>query len=253
MVFLFFFLGYYIRWKDFIDWGVLMTCSCEGNGRRKSCIEMVPIFSTLTYDEMMEVARITVARSYKKGELIYMAGDKGERLFVIHKGQVKISRLTPAGKEQVIRILGPGEFMGELSLFVQKPQTDNAEALEDTTICVIDGEKLKNLMGKYPSIAFKVLEELSSRLDKAEKLIQHLGSHDVETRIVETLLELADDKGEVLLNISKKDLASHMGMSQETLSRKLTYFQEMGWIKQIGHRRIIILDEEALKTQYNKG
>ncbi|GFN35506.1 Crp/Fnr family transcriptional regulator [Tepidimicrobium xylanilyticum] len=225
-----------------------MSCSCEKSGRRKSCIEMVPIFSTLTYDEMMEVAKITVPRSYKKGEMIYMAGDKGEKLFVIHKGQVKISRLSPAGKEQVIRILGPGEFMGELSLFVCKPQTDNAETLEDTSICVIDGEKLKGIMAKYPTIAFKVLEELSHRLDKAEKLIEYLGSHDVETRIVETLLELADDKGEVVLNMSKKDLASHMGMSQETLSRKLSYFQDMGWIKQIGHRRIIIVDEIGLRT-----
>ena len=124
---------------------------------------------------------------------------------------------------------------------------DNAEVLEDTTVCVIDGEKLKNLMVKYPTIAFKVLEELSSRLERAENLIEHLGVHNVETRIIEMLLDLANDEGEVVLKMSKKDLASHIGMSQETLSRKLSYFQDMGWIKLIGHRKIIILDEESLK------
>ena len=225
-----------------------MDFSCKTVGKNKTCIEIVPIFSTLTCEEMMEVAMITNSREYKKGEMIYMAGDKGEKLFVIHKGRVKITRFSDSGKEQVIRVLGQGDFMGELSLFVHEPLTDNAEALEDTTVCVIDGEKLKGLMVKYPTIAFKVLEEVSGRLGKAENLIEHLGIHDVESRIARTLLDLSNDKGEIILKISKGDLASHIGMSQETLSRKLSHFQEMGWIKLVGHRRIIILDKKGLKT-----
>ena len=102
-------------------------------------------------------------------------------------------------------------------------------------------------MVKYPTIALKVLEELSIRLGKAENLIENLGIHDVETRVAKTVLDLSDDNGEVVLNMSKGNLASHIGMSQETLSRKLSYFQEMGWIKLVGHRRIIILDEESLE------
>ncbi|NLW22917.1 MAG: Crp/Fnr family transcriptional regulator [Tissierellia bacterium] len=211
------------------------------------CIELVSIFNTLTYDEMMEIARITVSRKYAKGQMIYMAGDRGKSLFVIHKGKVKVSRISDSGKEQVIRVLGPGDFMGELSLFIHSPLVDNAEALEDTTVCIIDGEKLKNLMVKYPTIALKIVEELSSRLERAENLIEYLGIHDVETRIIETLLNMADEKGVVTLKVSKKDLASHIGMSQETLSRKLSYFQELGLIEQIGHRKIVILDEEGLR------
>lgn len=223
-----------------------MDCGCQKGKKDRTCIEMVPIFNALTYDEMMEVAMITNSREYEKGEMIYTAGDKGERLFVIHKGKVKITRFSDLGKEQVIRILGPGDFMGELSLFVPTPLTDNGEALENTTVCVIDGERLKGLMVKYPTIALKVLEELSTRLGKAENLIESLGIHDVETRIAKTILDLANDKGEVALRMSKGNLASHIGMSQETLSRKLSYFQDMGWIKLIGHRRIIVLDEESL-------
>ncbi len=224
-----------------------MDCSCNHNRSGKMCIELVSIFNTLTYDEMMEIARITVSRKYAKGQMIYMAGDRGKSLFVIHKGKVKVSRISDSGKEQVIRVLGPGDFMGELSLFIHSPLVDNAEALEDTTVCIIDGEKLKNLMVKYPTIALKIVEELSSRLERAENLIEYLGIHDVETRIIETLLNMADEKGVVTLKVSKKDLASHIGMSQETLSRKLSYFQELGLIEQIGHRKIVILDEEGLR------
>lgn len=223
-----------------------MDCNCfkrEG----KNCIEIVPIFSNLTYEEMMEVARITTEKTYEKGEMIYMAGDKGEKLYVIHTGKVKVTRFTESGKEQVIRVLGPGEFMGELSLFSPLPLTDNGETLSKTRVCMIDGEKLKELMKKYPTIAFKVMEELSSRLDKAEDLIENISLHGVEKRLASTLIRMANEKGEISLNMSKRDLASYIGMSQETLSRKLTAFQDMGIIKLIGHRRIILLDIDALE------
>lgn len=208
---------------------------------------MVPIFSTLNYDEMMEVASITISKTYKKGEMVYLAGEKKKKLYVIHKGKVKLTRISASGKEQILTILGPGDFMGELSLFNDEPITNNAQALEDTTVCIIDGDILKEIMAKYPTIAFKVLEELSTRLKRAENLIENLGVNDVETRIVQTLLDLADEDGKIKLDISKRDLASYMGMSQETLSRKLSYFQDKGLIKQIGHRRIEILDREGLK------
>lgn len=214
----------------------------------KTCIELVPIFSTLTFDEMMEVASITISRTYKKGEMVFSQGYRERKLYVIHKGRVKISRISSSGKEQVIRILGPGEFMGELSLFNDEPNANNAEVIEDATVCIIDGDKLKNLMAKYPSIAFKVLEELSLRLKRAENLIENLGVRDVEARIAEKLLELADDDGNITLTVKKGDLASHLGMSQETLSRKLSYFQDEGWIELEGHKKIKILDRKNLEN-----
>ena len=223
-----------------------MTCNCSKK-EGKTCIEIVPIFSNLTYDEMMEVAKITSERVYEKGQMIYMAGDKGEKLYVIHSGKVKITRITDSGKEQVIRVLGAGEFMGELSLFSSLPLTDNAEALAKTIVCVIDGDKLKKLMISYPTIALKVIEELSKRLEKSESLIENISLHGVEKRIAQALINMAEGSNEIVLKMSKRDLASHLGMSQETLSRKLTAFQDMGIIKLIGHRRIIILDMEALK------
>lgn len=223
-----------------------MDCSCSSRNE-KNCIEIVPIFSNLTYEEMMEVARITTDKTYKKGEMIYMSGDKGEKLYVIHSGKVKITRITSSGKEQVIRVLGPGEFMGELSIFSPAPLMDNGEALSETIVCMIDGIKLKDLMMKHSAIAFKVMEELSKRLEKAENLIENISLQGVEKRIADTLIEMSDEKGEVNLKMSKKDFASYIGMTQETLSRRLTIFQDMGYIEMIGHRKIVLLDLDALE------
>lgn len=222
-----------------------MKCNCmEREG--KNCVELVPIFSNLNREEMMEIAKITSDRVYEKGAMIYMAGDKGEKLYVIHRGKVKISRLSDTGKEHVIRVLGPGEFMGELTLFNQTSLTDNAEALEGTIVCIISGKEMRGLMLKYPDIAFKVLKELSQRLEKAENLIENISLHGVERRLADTLLNMSDSEGIITLKMSRKDLASHLGMSRETLSRKLTYFRDKGLVQLVGHRKIIILDENGL-------
>ncbi|MCK9444997.1 MAG: Crp/Fnr family transcriptional regulator [Tissierellaceae bacterium] len=223
-----------------------MNCNCfDRDG--KNCIELVPIFSNLNYDEMLEIAKITKDRTFEKGEMIYMAGDKGDKLYVIHKGKVKISRITDNGKEQVIRILGTGEFMGELSLFSNADLRDNGEAMEKTIVCVIDGKKLKDLMKSYPTIALKAMEELGQRLEKAENLIENISLYGVEKRLAQALLEMSKGGAEINLKMSKKDLASHLGMSQETLSRKLTAFQDMGIIKLAGHRKIVIIHRDALE------
>ena len=101
-------------------------------------------------------------------------------------------------------------------------------------------------ISKNPAIAIKIIEELSKRLQSAENLIESLGLQDVEQRVADALLRFSEGKNEILLSISKKDLASHIGISQETLSRKLSFFQDLGLIKQTGHRKILILDRESL-------
>lgn len=218
-------------------------CQCHSG---RTCMAKVPIFSSLSPEEMSTIAEIITDKEYKKGESIYLSGDTGKRLYVINQGKVKIFRISEAGKEQIIRILYPGDFMGELSLFAHSPVNSSAEALEPTMVCVIDGDKLSQIMKEVPSIAIKIIEELSKRLLNAENLIESLGLHDVEQRVADTLLKMAADQDEITLTITKKDLAAHMGMSQETLSRKLTQFQDMGWIKQVGRKTIQILDRKSL-------
>ena len=211
-----------------------------------SCIEIVPIFSGLTKSEMAEVEAITREKRYTRNETIYSAGKHEKGLFVIHTGKVKISRLSPTGKVQVIRVLGPGEFMGELTVLNRSNPTDFAEALEPCTMCVIEGEKLKLLMNRYPSIALKVMEELSLRLERAEDLIEDINLHSAEQRLAEILLKLSAGKEEFDLPLSKGDLASQLGMTQETLSRRLAAFRSDGFIELQGQRRILMRDREGL-------
>lgn len=225
-----------------------MSCSCSDR-ESHSCINIVPIFQSLSEQEKAEIAAITSDKVFEKGEMVYLAEDQMDKLLVIHTGQVKISRVSPTGKEQVIRVLGAGDFLGELTLFHAISATDNAEAVEKTTMCSIEGKQLKQLMSKYPSISFHLLEELSVRLERAENLIEDINLHPVEHRLAQALLEMKNDVNEVFLKTTKAVFASQIGMSQETLSRKLTAFQEKGLIQQKGQRTILLLNTEKL-TEY---
>ncbi|NWL86140.1 Crp/Fnr family transcriptional regulator [Paenibacillus sp. 79R4] len=223
--------------------------NCSHTQNHANCIENVPIFSGLNDKEMLEIAHITTAQTFKKGEMLYLAGDMSGKLYVLHTGKVKVARFNPNGKEQVIRLIGPGEFMGELSLFSSVPLTDNAEALETSTLCIIEGSKLMERMGKYPTIAFKVMDVLSKRLEKAENLIEEISLTSVEQRIAGALLSSADASGNIVLGMKKGDFASQLGMSQETLSRKLAAFQEEGLIELSGPRKMKIVDIAELSSK----
>jgi CRP/FNR family transcriptional regulator len=203
---------------------------------------------------MLEVESIAIAKKYARGDMIYMEGDQGDRLYVVHRGLVKVFRLSPNGKEQVIRVLGPGEFMGELALFSPATLTDNAVALEEASLCLIEGTLIKDLMQKHPLIAFKVIEELSKRLESAENLIRDINLHPVEQRLAEALLRMVQEQEKgagggdsaIVLPMTKGALASQLGMTQETLSRKLSSFQEQGLIELQGARKIVIIDRDGL-------
>jgi len=216
----------------------------------KLCVAKVPFFNHLNHDEMLKIVDRSSHRHFKKGETIFGDGDPLDYLYIVHQGRVKIYQLFESGKEQLLRIVEPGEFIGELALFTEKMLDSYAEALEQTEICLIHRNDMQSLMHEYPTIAIKILEQFSNRLDQTEKLVGELSAKDVEARIAGYLLELASEANvnEIVLPISKKDLASYLGTTQETISRRLSNFQMNGWIEQKGHRNIKIIDKQALES-----
>lgn len=213
------------------------------------CVAKVPFFNHLDYDEMMKITLRSTHKNFKKGEIIIHDGDPLDYLYIVHQGRVKIYQLFSNGKEQLLRILEPGEFMGEMALFTEKNMDSYAETMEKTEICAIHRDDMQELMNEYPTIAIKILEQFSNRLDSTEKLVGELSSKDVEMRAATYLVELAEknDSSEIVLPMSKKELASFLGTTQETISRRLSTFETKGWIEQKGHRNVNIIDMEALR------
>jgi len=169
--------------------------------------------------------------------------------YIVRHGRVKIYRLSESGKEQILRILNPGDFTGELALFNESVHDAYANALSDTDICMIKREDLQNLLLKYPNISMKILSEFSNRLAQSETQTTRFATERVEIRIALFLVESLDIKSQshtITLPMSKKDLASYLGTTPETISRKLFEFEDAGLIKQISNKNIEILDIDGL-------
>lgn len=222
----------------------------HSSNSHKACVSLVPIFNHLEDEQLDEIMKTTRSVTYKKNELIYHAGDESDSLYIINKGKVRIYRLSDSGKEQLVRMLNPGEFTGEMALFSESTHESYAEAIVDTKICMIKRSDLQEFLLKYPSIALKVIAEFSSRLEASEKQTTRFSTEKVETRIALYLAESLDDEelgaAEFTLPMSKKDLASYLGTTPETISRKFNDLEEKGYIKQITHKRIRVLDLDGL-------
>lgn len=215
---------------------------------QKMCISIVPIFNHLTATEMKEIVKETYSVAYTRGHTIYQADEKSEGLYIVHRGRVKIYRLAANGKEQLVRILEPGDFTGELSLFSESVHDAFAEALEPVELCVMGRVNFQAFLLKYPAIALKVLAEFSSRLAFSEKQAASMAMNSVDTRVAMYLADLVEEQNSqnITLPMSRKDIASHIGTTPETVSRKLADFEDHGWIRQTTQKSITVLDLDAL-------
>lgn len=215
---------------------------------RKYCMSFVPIFQCLNSEEMVELSKIITHKSYKKGESIFLAGDINNNLFVVRKGKVKITHVSEEGREQVIRIIQTGDFFGDLSLFRNNPLTSNAETIESTEICLLNGSAFKQILEKTPSLMFNILNQLCERIEKAELQLSQLSHQDVGQRLAAFILQCGENSrgGIFEFPVNKADVASILGTTRETLSRKLSFFQRKGYII-ISGRQIQICNLMALK------
>lgn len=215
---------------------------------QKMCISIVPIFNHLSATEMSEIVKTTNSVTHPRGHTIYRAHEPSDGLYILHKGRVKIYRLSETGKEQLVRILNPGDFTGELSLFTASVHDAYAEAMEPVELCVMGRDDFQQFLLKYPAISLKVLTEFSTRLSKTEKQAANIAMESTDTRIAMYLADLMEEtkNKRLTLPMSRKDLASHLGTTPETVSRKLTEFENTGWIKQHTQRDIEILDLDKL-------
>lgn len=212
----------------------------------KSCVAGVPIFNHLEDWQMDEIMRAAHPIHLPRNETLYHAGDTSNTLYIVHKGRVRIYRLSENGREQTLRILGPGEFTGEYALFNETTHESYAVATEKTSICSIRQQDLQQFLQEYPTIALKVLQVFSRRLDETETQATSMATEKVDTRIGQYLIDTAKEREEFSLPMSRKELATYLGTTPETISRKLAEFEDKGYIKQLSLRKIRILEPEAL-------
>ncbi|HJV46321.1 MAG TPA: Crp/Fnr family transcriptional regulator [Bacillota bacterium] len=226
-----------------------MCCECHDSST--TCIHAVPIFSSLKGEEIGALQEITHSCKYEKGDFIFREGEPSRSLFVVHEGLIKISKVSDEGKEQIIRLMFPGDFFGQAALLENKTHYAYAEVLEPTNVCRIDRDDFIPFLESHPELTMRFMLALSERLSEVDEWMGALGLLEAESRIAKALIMLQQRNGidqiQFDLPLSKKDLASLIGTTPETLSRKLDQFKSRKILDLSGRKGIRILNLTELK------
>ncbi len=231
-----------------------MTASCQcGFCHNDLCIKKVPIFSSLSNDEVETISGLINHREYRKGELLMHDGERSENIVIIHEGSAKAFKYTTDGREQILYVFSEGDFFGEQNLLTNRAATYSVEALQPVKTCSLSKGQFQQLLYQYPDIAVKIIAELGERMARLENAMQGMGVRNVDNRVSGILLEFAakygseDKEGTLIqLPLSREGIANYLGVARETVSRKLGQLESEGIIRSVNNKSILILNKEAL-------
>jgi len=216
-----------------------------------------PLFSDLNDAEIEHIGKRMVIRKFNKNSLIIFEDDVGNSLFVIVRGRVKISHISPDGAEAILAILGRGDFFGELSVIDGLGRSATVTSIDDVELMMLRRNEFMEIMERVPKVAITLLKELAGRIRKSDSHIRSLSLLDARGRVATTLIRLAEDigkvkEGKVVIEELplQRDLASIAGTSRETISRVVKKFEEEG-ICHMDRNTIIFSDFDSFKRTYS--
>lgn len=212
-------------------------------------LRKVDIFRDLTPDAMHEIETTTVMVTCEPGRIFYRAEDPAEVLFILKKGEVAISRTTADGKRLITTTVHDGTIFGEMPFLGQRLQNAQAEALTESLICVMSRRDVEDLLTRHPSIALRIVEVLSARLEAAEARLEEMAFRRLRERLATLLLQLATERDwrgrPVVTGLTHQHLAELLGTYRETISATLNALRDDGLL-QTGRKRITLLRPDAL-------
>lgn len=217
----------------------------------ETCVSRVPLFAPLDADAQQAVGAFAHPIRVTRGELLHGPGSALAQLFVVHTGRLKVVRVTAGGLDRLVRLAEPGDVVGEHAFLTGERSDAYVQALEDTSVCTFQHRDLTRLMASHPDIGLQLLRTLSLRLDDAERSLSQ-NTVGVPARLADYLLELPmrrETRGAVVTwPISKRDVASYLGTTPESLSRALARMEAGGLVASGSRHSTILLDIDALEA-----
>lgn len=179
-----------------------------------------------------------------KGQLLFSEGEPAEAMYGVRSGQVKIFKLSPDGREQVLRIAGPGECFNEVPIFDGGPNPANAQALESARLWGIRRTDMQRLLQEHPAVAIGFLKAFAGKLRYFTRKVEDLSFRSVTSRVAKLLLELAEDDGSGGLRLparfTQQEMANVVGTAREMIGRAFKALEKEGAIKMDRHRVVIV-------------
>ncbi|MCU0935417.1 MAG: Crp/Fnr family transcriptional regulator [Gammaproteobacteria bacterium] len=207
------------------------------------------LFSALSAEDLDRVAATAEVHRLGKGDILFQQGEKARRFFLVRSGQIKLYRLSPAGQEKVVDIMGPGRSFAEAVVFMQGGAYPvYAEALGDSEVISVDNEAFRETLRHSFDTCSRLMAAMSAHLHELVSEVEGLCLHNATFRVVSYLLQDARTEEAVHLELPKHVLAGRLSIKPETLSRILANLREEGLIEVRG-QEIVLLDRAALRSR----
>lgn len=225
----------------------------SGDGRDRAgmmrVLRRAGLFEGLDEAHLVELISRGRQRVLDPGQTVFLKGDRAEGFYVVLSGRVKVFKTSPKGREQILRIMGPGEPVGEVAVLSGEAYPAGAETLEAGEVVYIPRQAYLDLVGREPEVAMRLPAALSARLRSFTTLIENLSLKDVSERLAAYLLSLAteaDSEVTVHLGVTKTQLSAAVGTVPETLSRAFRQLSRTGAVETSG-RKVRIKDRALLE------
>jgi CRP/FNR family transcriptional regulator len=217
---------------------------------RRETFAKTPLFSSLAPSEREELSRLAVDRTFDAGQSLFYEGTPCEGLYVIGSGTVKITKISPSGREIMLAIESAPSSVAEVPLFDDGNNPATVTAVRDTVAFLLRKDDFRRFCQTHPEVPLKVLGVVGRRLRTLVALIEALTFGSVRQRLARILLQAAEESGsqKAEVNLTHEELAARLGTVREVVSRNLARFQAEGLVHVV-KRQITVLDMEALRSE----
>ena len=198
-------------------------------------LRRVPLFSLLTVTQAEVISGAVTKQRYKRGEVLVEQGQKSNALAILLTGRARVVSADSRGREVILATLGPGDYIGEMSIIDNEPHSATVRAEVQTDVLLLGRADFARCLAENSSMSLVVMRGLVKRLRHADRKIESLALLDVYGRVAHALLEFAvqDVQGQWIIRekISRQDLAKMVGASREMVSRVMKDLEERAFIQ----------------------
>jgi len=209
--------------------------------RHLLCLSELSIFEGLSEPEFRSICPGAINKAVAKGQFLFRQGEHDPTVYLIKSGKLKLVQISEDGRETIIGIAGPGEVLGEVSLFQELESTFGAVALENVRLCGFNRRNLEMIIQQNPDFAVKIISHLARKLNTTMQQVSASTGASVKERLLKLLIRLADEYGKIRsdvtvieLNITQQEMGNMIGASRVKTSQVLRELREAGIVGRQG-------------------
>ena len=213
----------------------------------------LPYFRALSQAALQRLATSLREQRYQSGDVIFRKGDRSEGLGVVLRGRVRTVTTSPDGREQVLKVFGPGRTFGDIPVFDDGPQPADAMAMCDSVIVFIPQRDLLDCLREHPEAAIEVIRLFATRLRAYKQVVEDLSLRTVVARVARLLVDrgrgaptLIEESPNSKPQYTQDEIAAMVGSVREVVQRALKTLEHAGLI-QMARGQIQIIDLDALE------